>query len=224
MNQTKVIIFGGNGFVGTNIAKCLVEQGAAPVCVSRTGTRPLHLQSQSWSEQVKWCQGDASEPKPKSLATADAIICAVGSPPIPTFNQSAWDKQFFTNGTTNISALDAAAEAGIKRAVLIGAQIVSPLRTDNFAYYKGKRLACEAARRFSERSEEQSAIVFQPSMIIGTRYTSSGKSVPLDLLAPFGALSRSLMVNVEVLAARAAKEALNFSPSKAFEVVANKDI
>ena len=39
MNQTKVIIFGGNGFVGTHIAKNLVDLDAAPVCISRTGTR-----------------------------------------------------------------------------------------------------------------------------------------------------------------------------------------
>lgn len=224
MNQTKVIIYGGNGFVGTHIARSLVERGAAPVCVSRTGTRPSYLHDQSWSEKVKWCQGDASVPKPESLADTDTVICAVGSPPIPTFKKSNWEQQFFINGTTNIRALDAAAEAGVKRAVVIGAQIIGPLKTDKFAYYKGKRLSCAAAQRFAERSEEQSAIVFQPGVIIGTRHTQSGKAIPLHLLRPLGVLSKSLVVDVERLADRVAESSLDFSPSQNFQIVSNKEI
>ena len=224
MNQTKVIIYGGNGFVGSHIAKSLVERNASPVCISRTGTRPRHLQEQSWSENVKWCQGDASVPKAKSLASADTIICAVGSPPFPAFKQSSWDKQFFSNGTANIRALDAAAEAGVKRAIVIGAQIITPLKTDSFAYYKGKRLTYEAAKRFAEYSEQQTAAVFQPSIVIGTRYTQNGKAVPLNLLSPLSTLSKSIMVDVERLANRAADAALDFSPPENFEVFTNKEI
>ena len=224
MNQTKVIIYGGNGFVGTHIAKSLVDLDAAPVCISRTGTRPLYLQDQAWSEQVKWCQGDASEPKMKSLENADVVICAVGSPPVPTPNKAAWDKQFFMNGTANINALDAAAQAGVKRAVLIGAQIIAPLRTDKFAYYKGKRMACEAAKRFSEHSEQQTAVVFEPSIITGKRRTTTGKTIPMNILSPLKAISSSLVVDVEHLASRVAKEALNTSPSEKFEIISNRDI
>ncbi len=224
MNQTKVIIYGGNGFVGTHIAKSLVEQGVVPVCISRTGTRPRHLHNQSWSEKVIWCQGDASMPKPETLSDADSIICSVGSPPIPTLNNAAWDKQFFMNGTCNIRALDAAGEAGVRRAILIGAQVIAPLRTDSFAYYKGKRLASAAAKRFSERSEQQTSIVFEPSVIIGTRYTNTGKAIPLKLLSGLSALSRSLVVDVERLSARVANAALDTSNSPSFEIIANKNI
>ena len=57
-----VVVFGGNGFVGTNILKVLVARGIPAVSVSRTGTAPTHLKEEGWARKVKWIAGDALNP------------------------------------------------------------------------------------------------------------------------------------------------------------------
>ncbi len=223
--QTKVIVYGGNGFVGTHLAKELAARDAAVVCLSRTGVKPIHLQDQAWSEGVRWCKGDASNPDRKQLATADAVVCLVGSPPLPTFGKAAWDHQFFMNGTTNINALQAAAEVGVKRAVLLGARVSFPLNNDNFAYFKGKRMAREAAKKFSNNSEQQTAAVIEPGVIFGTRHLRSGTAIPLNIvLSPFARIASGFLVDVQRLAKRLADEALNMNPAENFVRIANADI
>ncbi len=222
--QIRVVVYGGNGFVGTHLAKQLAEREVDVVCLSRTGVKPVHLQDQAWSEKVKWCKGDASQPNTKFLESVDSIVCLVGSPPLPTFSKAAWEAQFFQNGTTNSHALDAAASAGVKRAVLLGAKVTFPLNTDRFAYFQGKRLAREAAKRFADHSEQQSAVVVEPGVIFGKRHLRSGSSVPLHLLSPLSGLIPGFLMDVNRLASRLADEALNFEPRQDFQRISNSDI
>ncbi len=222
----KVVIYGGNGFVGTHVAKHLRAHEVCTVCVSRTGHKPLHLKDQEWSQAVRWCKGDASEPSVKLLESADVLITLVGSPPLPTFSKEAYDKQVFMNGATNVNAIRAAGDAGIKKVILLGAKIPLLMRSDRFGYTKGKRLALEAAETFSKLSPEHQAVVLQPGVIYGTRHLSSGKPLALGtFMKPLSYIMPWQFVSVDQVAQRITNAVLNVdSATKQFTVIRHSDI
>lgn len=224
LKPRQAVIYGGNGFVGSHVAKELVLNDFQVVCVSRTGDKPTHLSNVAWSEKVNWCQGDASKPDLDLLASTDVLVSAVGSAPLPTFSKRAYEKQFFSNGTCNALLMKAAADAGVTRVLLMGAKIPLPLRTNAFAYTKGKRVALEAAQHFSQLSEHHSSVIFQPGVIVGTRHTKNGCPIPLDqYLALALKLLPSQFLTVEMLAQCVANAAME-SPSYAFQVLTHDDI
>jgi len=53
-NIKKVAIYGGNGFVGTQVAKHLYQQGVCAIALSRSGHKPLHIQHLEWGNSVRW--------------------------------------------------------------------------------------------------------------------------------------------------------------------------
>jgi nucleoside-diphosphate-sugar epimerase len=222
----KIVIYGGNGFVGTRVAEALVDRGACATCLSRTGYKPLHLKDEKWSEMVRWCKGDANDPDSQLLERMDGLVTLIGSPPVPTFSRQAYQEQVFINGTTNANAIQAAAEAGLKRIVLVGARLPFFMRRDSFGYAKGKKIAMQAAEDFSKLSSEHRAIVIQPGMIFGRRYLKTGKAVPLDkIFKPFSWIMPWQFVSVERVAARIANELLCKDSSKdQFIVIKNSQI
>lgn len=224
--KLNVAIFGGNGFVGSHIAKELSSRGVCVVCVSRTGYKPAHLRAEAWSDDVRWCKGDASQANDDCLKQVDVVISTVGSPPLPTFSQTAFEQQLFANGTCNARLLASAQKAGIKRAVLMGAKIPWPLNRDLFAYSKGKRLAYEAAQQFSVHSDEHSGLLLQPAAMIGKRYTNTGRCIPLDtILGPLRVIMPWQFIHVEKVARRVADELLaTNTASPQFHVIKHSNI
>ena len=188
--------------------------------------RPAHLENTDWADNVEWLKGDAGNPDPALLSTFEVMISTVGSPPIPTLSQSAYDKQLSINGTCNVNAIECAAEVGIKRLVLVGAKIPNFLQSDRFAYAKGKRIALEAAKAFSKLSDQHRGIVIQSGGIFGTRYTASGTRIPLGIvMGPLSQLMSSQLVAVERLAKCIADSALCPSSNlSAFQLIKHKEI
>jgi len=200
-NKYKIVIYGGNGFVGTHIAERLSQEDVCIVCVSRSGHKPLHLKNQAWSKSVRWCAGDASNPEQSLLQDADCVIILVGSPPIPTFSQAAFKQSLHNNGIAPSQAINEAAKAGVKRIILMGAELPSLLDKGWFAYAKGKKMAIESAKKFVKHHPENAATVLQPSVISGKRYLTNGKSIPLNtLLFPLATLLPSKFICVEKIA------------------------
>ena len=118
-----IVIFGGNGFVGTNIAQRLVEKEVPTTCVSRTGTRPVHLENQPWADKIHWIGGDATDPDMELVQSATTVVTLVGSPPIPTLGRKAYNHQVHMNSEANIRVIDTAERTGVKRVVVMGAKV-----------------------------------------------------------------------------------------------------
>eukprot|EP00803_Ostreobium_quekettii_P006796 evm.model.scf_48.15 EVM.evm.TU.scf_48.15 scf_48:96368-101108(+) len=74
----KMVVFGGNGFVGSRVCEQGVNMGLKVVSVSRSG-RPGWL-SAAWAGHVDWQKGDALEPASYSeiLKGATAAVSCVG--------------------------------------------------------------------------------------------------------------------------------------------------
>lgn len=221
-----MVIYGGNGFVGTHLAERLAEEQACTVCLSRSGHKPVHLKNEKWSTQVRWCKGDASQPDEKLLESVDVLVCLVGSPPLPTFSKQSYDEQVFINGESCVNAIQAAGRAGIKRVVLGSAQIPALLNSDRFGYAKGKRLALEAAREFADRSKEHTAVVLQPGAIYGKRNLPSGRVIPLDwFMQPLSVVMPWQFVSVDAVADCMVKAVLDNDPfAGKFTVLSNREI
>ena len=222
---TKVIIYGGNGFVGTQVAEALAGR-ACVVCLSRSGHKPLHLKDEAWSEQVRWCKGDAADPDEKLLATADVLVCLVGAAPLPTFSEQAYEQAVHQNGITNRNAIEAAARVGIQRVILLGAKIPWPMNNKYFAYAEGKRIAFSAAEDFAQGNPEHHAVVLQPGVIYGTRHRQDGRPIHLEsVMKPVAKVLPGHFVAVERLAERIAELALTPPESLPnFHVITNRDI
>lgn len=224
--QKRIIVYGGNGFVGTHVAEQLVARGARVTCASRSGLRPVNLANSDWADSVEWIKSDAGKADPALLSNFEIMISSIGSPPLPTFSQPAYDKQLSINGTCNVKAIESGARAGIKRLVLVGAKIPKFLQGDSFAYAKGKRIALEAAQTFSTLSDEHRATVVQPGAIFGTRYTPSGTKIPLGvIMGPAAKLFGSQLIAVEKLAKRIVDSSLSPSSNRSpFELIKHADI
>lgn len=199
--EKAITIFGGHGFVGSHVAKHLIEKGAAVTCVSRRGDRPKHLESQDWANSVEWLEGDASDADTKLLTESDVIITVIGSPPLPTFSKQAHQRQLEANGLANQKLIERCAEADVNKLIVLGAQIPFFLNFDSFAYSKGKQISLDAAKQFCQQPEQKSAMVIQPSVIYGTRHTQSGTAIPMSwLFKPVTSLIPAAAIDVEKLA------------------------
>ena len=225
-NTEKIVIFGGTGFVGCKVAERLSAAGAQVACVSRKGSKPAHLENAKWADKVDWIKGDASEPDPELLKGCAALICLVGSPPIPAVGKKAYAQQVLTNGITNSNAIKEAGDADIKRVVLLGAKLPGFMDGDWFGYAKGKRLSLQAAKEFSEISENHYAVVIQPGGIYGKRHTASGTEIPIDLvMRPLSKIFGSQLVSLEKVADRIVTEALSKTEHlESFKIVKHSDI
>ena len=225
-NKPKVIIYGGNGFVGTHLAEKLSQHNFCIVCLSRSGHKPLHLNEQPWSENVRWCKGDANHPDQALLKKAEIVIVLVGSAPVPTFSRPAYEKQLNSNGNAPSQVIDCALNADVKRVVLMGAQIPFFLNTKHFAYARGKQQSLESAKAFAQTSNEHSSVVLQPGAIFGKRHLANGKIIPIDIvLSPLSKIMPSQFISVDKLVDRLIEVAINEENYKGkFTLLKHRDI
>jgi len=178
--KSKVVIYGGNGFVGTHLAQRLSQEDVCVMCLSRTGHKPLHLRNHHWSESIHWCKDDANSPDFTFLSDADVVVISIGAPPTPTFSRKAYEKQFNYNGSTPFF-----------------------FRNKYFAYSQGKDLAFKAAKQFAALSPQHSAVILQPGAIYGKRYLQNGKVLPLDtFLTPFSKVLPSQFISIDKISSR----------------------
>jgi len=206
----KIIIYGANGFVGTHLAERLSQEDACIVCLSRSGYKPVHLKDKVWSESIRWCKGDAHSPDLKLLSEADVVIVLVGSAPLPTFSKVAFERQIHNNGIAPSNAIKAAAQAGVKRIILMGAQIPFFLNSKFFAYTKGKNIALESAKNFADTSDQHSAVVLQPGAIYGKRHLRNGKIIALDtVMSPMSKIMPWQFISINKITERITKAAVN---------------
>jgi len=236
MSGSKIVLFGGNGFIGSAIAPKLLARGITPVIVSRKGTLPAHLIDTPWAKEAIWKAGDAAFPDARWYKDAIASICLIGSPPIPTFSKKPFEKQLYNNSRPNIGAIRGTREAGVKRVVILGAHIPSLLDTDGFGYALGKRQCMEAAEDFASGSMKRGAVVLQPFGLYGTRYNKQGEAIDLEkYLAPISRIQAKLhptirkftpkqLVSVEAVAESAINACLEEEFTGRFSIISNEEI
>uniref|UniRef100_A0A1D1XFG6 Uncharacterized protein At1g32220, chloroplastic n=1 Tax=Anthurium amnicola TaxID=1678845 RepID=A0A1D1XFG6_9ARAE len=165
----KLLVLGGNGFVGSHICKEALDKGLSVSSLSRSGRSSVQG---SWADSVVWHQGNLLVPESWKdvMDGVTAVISCVGG-----FGSNT--HMYKINGTANINAIMAAAEKGIKRFVYISAADFGLAKYLLKGYYEGKKAAeSELLSKFP-----YGGIILRPGFIHGTRQVGSMK-VPLGII------------------------------------------
>ncbi|CAM6101101.1 unnamed protein product [Calypogeia fissa] len=165
----RIVILGGNGFVGSAIAKAAVGQDMEVVSLSRSG-RPSG--TGSWLEKVTWIAGDVFYTDwDMVLQGATVVVSTLGG-----FGTN--EEMEKLNGDANILAVNAAKDAGVKKFILIS---VHDYNLPEFAlktgYFTGKRRAeQEVLYKYPE-----TGTILRPAFIYGSRKVN-GFEIPLNFI------------------------------------------
>ncbi|KAM0968006.1 hypothetical protein ACFX13_016739 [Malus domestica] len=165
----KLLVLGGNGFVGSHVCREALDRGLSVASLSRSGRSKLH---DLWANSVTWHQGNLLSPE--SLKDAfngvTSVISCVGG-----FGSNSY--MYKINGTANINAIRVAAEQGVKRFVYISAADFGVANYLLQGYYEGKRAAeTELLTKFP-----YGGVILRPGFIYGTRSVGSLK-IPLGVI------------------------------------------
>ncbi|XP_059645234.1 uncharacterized protein At1g32220, chloroplastic isoform X4 [Cornus florida] len=165
----KLLVLGGNGFVGSHICKEALGRGISVASLSRSGRSSIQ---ESWADSLIWNQGNllSDDSWKEALNGVTAVISCVGG-----FGSNSY--MYKINGTANINAIRAAAEQGVKRFVYISAADFGIVNYLLQGYYEGKRAAeTELLTRFP-----YGGVILRPGFIHGTRRVGSMK-IPLGVI------------------------------------------
>ncbi|KAL8130668.1 hypothetical protein V2J09_019823 [Rumex salicifolius] len=167
--QEKLLVLGGNGFVGSHICKEALDRGLNVASLSRSGMSSIN---ESWVSKVIWNKGNLLSPESlkDAMDGVTSVISCVGS-----FGSNSY--MYKINGTANINAIRAAADRGVKRFVYISAADFGLVNYLLQGYYDGKRAAeTELLTRFP-----YGGVILRPGFMYGTRRVGSIK-LPLGLI------------------------------------------
>ncbi|EOY04341.1 NAD(P)-binding Rossmann-fold superfamily protein isoform 2 [Theobroma cacao] len=160
----KLLVLGGNGFVGSHICREALEQGLTVSSLSRSGRPSLH---DSWLNDVLWHKGDLLSPGSlkQAMSEATSVISCVGA-----FGSNPY--MYRINGTANVNAIRAAVEQRVKRFVYVSAADFGLLYYLLRGYYEGKRVT-EA--ELTDKFPNGAGIILRPGFIHGTRQVGNMK-------------------------------------------------
>lgn len=176
----KILVLGGNGFVGSHICEQAVQHGCTVSSLNRSG--PPSGYTGSWAASVEWLQGDAlqlpEDEYKQHLKGCDAVISCVGA-----FGSNDFMEKVC--GDLTVRAAELAKDTGVGRFVFISAHdmfgsFVPPMLA---GYVRGKRKA-EAA---IFAAFPDAGIALRPGMIYGPPGL-----VPTIIGAPLDALLSTL--------------------------------
>lgn len=167
--REKLLVLGGNGFVGSHICIEALAHGLNVSSLSRSGKSSLH---DPWANDIVWHQGDLLSPDSlgNALNGVTSVISCVGG-----FGSNSY--MYDINGTANINAIRAASEQGVKRFVYISAADFGLVNYLLKGYFAGKRSTeTELLDKF-----QHGGAILRPGFIHGTRRVGS-VHLPLSII------------------------------------------
>ncbi|KAK9828046.1 hypothetical protein WJX81_004543 [Elliptochloris bilobata] len=165
----RLLVFGGNGFVGSRVCEEALKTGLEVVSINRSGP-PRHRVP--WMDQVSWLQADVFDVSAwsRQLDGAVGVISCLGG-----FGSN--EAMYKICGDASVTVFREAADAGVARAAFISVHDYKPPAAVLPGYFQGKKRAEDAlAAAFPT-----SGVVLRPGFIQGTRYVA-GVGIPLQLV------------------------------------------
>ena len=112
----KVVVLGGNGYVGQRIVSCVLRKHAKVVGISRSGAPSKYVTPANLNDGVtlNWHKADVFDVASwrQELEGADAVVSCIGA-----FGSNEFMEKI--NGDANILAVSEALKAGVPRFVYI---------------------------------------------------------------------------------------------------------
>ena len=140
----KVLVIGGNGYVGSHICQAAVSAGWDVSSLNRSGKPERNVQP--WMNQIQWHTGSVFERESclSAMKNATAVVSTVGA-----FGSNETMERM--NGDANIEATNFAVQSGVKKFIFISSNRVGSLQLPKWApmygYYHGKERAEASVRQ-----------------------------------------------------------------------------
>ncbi|PEN12859.1 3-beta hydroxysteroid dehydrogenase [Longibacter salinarum] len=157
----KLVIPGGNGFIGSHICEVAVNAGHDVVAFGRSGEPDLTPVRHPWVGKVTWLSADVFDVDAWSdvLDGADAVIHTIGTIVQDPSNGITFER---INGEAAIVAADAAAKSGVDTFVKLSIQDKPPGVSGRFLASMRR-----AERTIPERFPSLRSVFLQPNLVFG---------------------------------------------------------
>lgn len=163
----KLVVAGGNGFIGAEICRLAIQNGHDVAAFGRTGRPPLTPARHPWIGDVEWRAADVFEPDTWNdlLSDADVLVHSIA-----TIREVPATKETFDRviAESAILAAEKAAEAGLETFVYLSVQDKPPFVPT--AFLNAKR---RAEREVVDQNPELRTVVLRPNLVYGPRNPGS---------------------------------------------------
>lgn len=159
----RLLVFGGSGFIGSQVCRIAVEQGHDVISVSRHG-RPADAEP-AWADRVEWVAANILQPETwrDHLPGCDAVVHCVGI--VAEDHDAGFTFERVNGDSVEIAAWEAK-EAGVDRFVFVSAKDRPPFVSPR--YLAAKRIGETALHRYDVRE-----IILRPRFVVGPQRPST---------------------------------------------------
>jgi nucleoside-diphosphate-sugar epimerase len=163
----KLVVPGGNGFIGTEICRVAVQNGHDVAAFGRTGRPALTPARPPWMQEVNWRAADVFAPDTwrDLLDGADALVHSIATIREAPDRNVTFDR---VNGESVLVAADAAVDAGLSAFVFLSVRDKPPLVP--YSFLSAKR---RAERALHEEYPALRTVSLRPNLVYGTRQTGT---------------------------------------------------
>ena len=180
IKSNDIVVFGGNGYVGSRICEEAILQGYNVTSISRSGMKPLWISNKkdSWVNKVNWVKGDGSDTSTfiNYIRNIRGVVSCIGA---FHYKQSVME---YINGDININVCKESSKNGVQRFVYISADKTIEWFGKYMisGYFNGKLKTENAINEYFS----DNGVALRAGAVNGTRYALNGW-IPIPLYIPF---------------------------------------
>jgi len=179
--MSKIVVAGGNGFIGGEVCRLAVQNGHEVAAFGRTGRPPLTPARHPWTQDVEWRAADVFTPDAwrDLLDGADALVHSIATIREAPERNVTYER---VNGESVLHAAQAAEDAGVDGFVFLSVRDTPPLISDRFRAAKRR-----AERELAEQYGSLRTVILRPNLVYGPRRRGSATLAAVLERLPGGA-------------------------------------